>query len=381
MRQRSLLWVVVGFILAMSGISWYIGRVNSSHPALWPMAGGDPGHRAYSAEPFPATAETLWKLPLGMIRSTSNLVVWEDGTVYLAADTKVMAVGSDGKRQWAWEAGDQVHSLALGRHGDLYALTSTTLFALNPDGTQRWQLEVDLGTGRQGFPLKVGQGGVIYALGPKMLYAVDSTGRVNWRFKGDRITAGVAESDSGKLFLMVGDELYCLSHTGDTEWHNTVGAPTQREAAVVVSEEGFVYVHDRTLEVRAVTGQQQWRRPWTQNRTWNLAVGDGFVQQGLVRLDPRVQAEIWSAKPESGTAPTTYVLVDRDGSTLVLEQQYTHQGSGESTLYLLDNQGQKRWEYKDADPAGLVVPGRGRIYFVGVENGQMGASLYSVGAP
>lgn len=374
MRQRSWLWVVAGFVIVFALVSWYIGRVNSTHPALWAMSGGDAGHRNYFRYPFPAKAETLWKYELGALQNNlSPVVVWEDGTAYLAADSKVVAVGADGKRRWAWETGQRVVSLALGRRGEIYAITEEKLYALNPDGSQQWQLDVALGS--EVYPLVVGQGGVIYATGDRYMYAVDSTGHLSWRFKADHISTGLVESPSGKLLLLVGDTLYCLTHQGDTEWHVSLpdAAPSR---SVSVSDENLIYVHGMTLQVRNPSGQGGWQRRLEDIGAVNVALGKSLVQVGLQRLDPKAQTEAWSALLP-GVQSYTYVLVDSQGNTLVQElPQRRQQGS---KLYLLDNQGNKQWEYPIAQPYGTVAPAQGRIYVVAYERETRSFFLYCLG--
>jgi hypothetical protein len=375
MRQRSWLWVVAGFVLVITLVYWYVGRVNSTHPALWAMSGGDAGHRNYVRDPFPAKADIVWKYSLGALQDNlSPVVVWSDGTAYLAADSKVVAVGPDGKRRWAWETGQQVVSLALGRRGNIYALTSTHLYALNLDGSQQWQLEIDLGNTQ--YQLVVGQAGVIYATGDRFMYAVDSTGHMNWRFKADHIADAVAESPSGKLLLLVGDRLYCLTHQGDTIWDVVVSdeAPNR---SVSVSANDLVYVLGRTLQVHGIDGRSGWKQqPLEDFRAVNVALGKALVQRGQQRLDPKAQTELWEA--EQPVVPSfTYVLVDSRGNTLV--QQIPERNRQESTLFLLDSQGKKQWEYKAARLYGTVAPGQGRFYFVAYDQATRSFFLYCVG--
>jgi outer membrane protein assembly factor BamB len=365
MRQRSWVWVVAGFLLTVVGATWYINRVNSSHPAPWPMTLGDAGHRAYTAAALPtAKPQVLWTYPLDRLSTTAQSpVVWTDGTIFAINYTKVIAIDKDGKRRWSWDSQTPVHSLALGRRGTLYVHSGTTIYALEQDGSLSWQRTVDIEQ-EDPAPLIVGQGGVIYTRGKRFVYAISSDGTVNWRFRADNLRGGPVETPSGKILVVVDQDLYALDHHGDTVWHWPVATGA---SALAVGSQGLIYVKGTLLQV---LDDQSNRKGEASTQRFALApsVGKDFVQDGLARYDATADKLLWGA----GTAATRPVatIIDQRGNVLVAEVGQVNSQRATPVLRLLDPNGQELWKVDEALPQGLAaVTGDGRICYTGIARG------------
>ena len=68
-------------------------------------------------------------------------VVAEDGTVYVAAADKLYAVTPEGKKKWAFAAPYEFRTApALAADGTIYCPTADNkLYAINPDGSKKWE--------------------------------------------------------------------------------------------------------------------------------------------------------------------------------------------------------------------------------------------------
>jgi outer membrane protein assembly factor BamB len=360
MRQRPWVWVLAGFVVTILGATLYINRVNSSHPAPWPMALGDAAHRSASQSVFPASQpKVLWAYRLEEYPvELSSPVVWTDGTIFVSDGTKVVAVGPDGARRWSWDSQNLVHSLALGRRGELYVHSGTTLYALEQDGSMVWQLPMEI-SDRSALPIIVGQGGVIYLGNEQMLYAVGSDGKTSWRFKADHISGGPVETTDGRILLMVGEQLYVLDHQGDTVWHrNVASGPYQ----VVAGANGYIYVKGEALQVFDEKGDVVYSGT-ADRTTLSVALGKNFMQHGLRRTDLASEKQIWDAT--QGQRSATIITVDKKGR--VLAEDFGANNGRVSTrgLHLLDADGKELWTFMDAPPVNLAaVTGDGRICYV-----------------
>lgn len=359
MQQRFWVWAVAGFVLVLAGASWYIGLVNRTHPAHWPMAGGDAAHANLARSPYPREPQILWTLPLDSDRATAP-VVWQDGTVYIASGTKLLAVSPEGKRRWAWEAKTPIFALALSRQGTVYALDDENVTALGPDGSMQWVAQAPVGPP---LGLKVGQGGIIYAVGRQYLYAISGTGQLNWRFKGENITAGVAEGPNQHLYVTVGEELYALNHYGDTVWHLPVSPPL-RERSIVVGTAGTVYLKGRVLSFLDSKGSLQREELGHDPQGWNLVAGKDYLQDGLTRFSADGVKRIWTA-PGLGADYINYVQGNVDGTLLVTHVNTGRNAAG-SALALYNEKGELQWRLNDFNPLTLPAPaGPGRVCLAG----------------
>jgi outer membrane protein assembly factor BamB len=362
--MRRWLWWGLTLLVILVGLSvGYVSQVNRSHPAPWPMAGGGAGHRYVTPQTLPKAPEVLWTYPLTDAETVTAPVVWLDGTVYIGKGRQIEAVGPDGKRKWLWSGSGIVLSLALGRDGTLYADDGENVLALSPEGKLVWSVPVESHTG---LPLVVGDGGVIYAAGQQYLYAISSTGRVKWRFEGEAISAAPVEAPGGRVLVMVADELYLLDRNGETVWSRRLEQPVT-PMSLAVAEDGTVYLRGRK-QLWAVNSRGQVIAEVQQPATWgwNLAVGDDFVWDGVIRLDRATHRVQW--RPSGPRVEVIAVVSDREGNSLLWPANAV--GSGLAleapVLGLINPSGELLWHRDDIwmrSPA--AVGADGRVYLAG----------------
>ncbi|HYG59112.1 MAG TPA: hypothetical protein VD902_13710 [Symbiobacteriaceae bacterium] len=383
MRRQPWLWIVAGFLVTIVGVSWYIGRVNTTHPAPWPNAGGDSGFRNAAGAPMPAAVTGEKRVTLDSNASASAPVVGVDGTIYIANGSKVLAYSQDLKRRWAWDSRARINAVALGRQGQVFALSEQMLYALSPEGALRWQKELDISDPVGFF---VGQGGTIYASGTDMLYAFADDGTVKWRFRGENMTAGPIELSSGRLAVVIGRTVYVLDRYGETvrSWPLAASNSTFRLAAGPGGAL-FVTTGNQFLRFNA-QGQLQETTDLEPSFANFLAAGKGFTQVGYTRWTDDMGDQVWRV-PASADGRVAYVVVDSAGNTLVYEwsptirrsmrPQWRNQGNtlqyewnpvvrrtDMPTLRLLDSKGNELWARELTGLANLpAVTGTGSICY------------------
>lgn len=390
LRQQYWLLILLGIVIAVSGAWWYVGRVNSSHPAVWANPGGDEGRRNFAKEPLPADPKLLWSYDMldesevvtdrfSRWMTLTPPVVWKDGTAYVGLGSKVHAVGPNGKRKWAWQAMTPISNLALGRQGNVYAQADGILYALKPDGTIEWQVEVPV-KNEDARGLLVGQGGVIYVGGREYLTAVSSTGERKWRFKGSNITAGPVELDDGKLAVMIGSQLYLLNRDGETVWERPSVLP--QSVLGLSAYKDKIYVNGTSAHmVFDKTGMTVTNSNSVVPSNHLVAIGPDYLQDGAVRFDANWDAPQWRNE-NLDRSMTTTSIVDGQGNALVFSSAPNQRLSGVSVtgLRMLDAKGELKWQFTDAFPATLIgAAGQGRVWFIGYHRDSREVMLICIG--
>lgn len=390
LRQHYWLWILLGFVIAVSGAWWYVGRVNSSHPAVWANPGGDAGRRNFAKEPLPTAPKVLWSYDMldptvipdrfNRYMSLTPPVIWQDGTAYVGLGSKVHAVGPDGKRKWAWESKTPISNLALGRQGNVYAQADGMLYALKPDGTMEWQVEVPV-KNDDARGLLVGQGGVIYVGGREFMTAVSSTGDRKWRFKGDNITAGPVELDDGNLAVMIGSQLYLLDRDGNTVWDRPAVLP--QSVLGLAAYKDRIYVNGNSAHmVFSRTGSTVTNANSIVPVNYLVAIGPDYLQDGAVRFDANWSAPQWRDERLDRLRTIITTVVDGAGNAVLFTSSVSEPRLGTTItgVRMLDAKGELKWELADAHPTSLIgAAGQGRVWFIGYTRDSREVRLICIG--
>lgn len=366
MKQRYLIAVIFSLVVAMLFTTWYVERVNQTHPAAWPMVQGDSLGRYATRAVFPAEPVLLWSVPVDDPHPFPP-VIGTDGTVYLHTPTQVLAVGADGQRKWAWKSERELGMLALGRHGDLYVVRREELVALDPQGRVRWRFPVPE-PGVQAPPI-VGQAGVIYLSTVRGLLAVTSDGKLKWEYARGRVTSWPVETPSGNVLVLAGGELLALKPDGEQAWSVRLSGPLG-STSPAVAPDGTIYLLTRDrLYAYDAQGQLKASAPAPSRPGYNLAVGEGVVQSGLVRWksDTALEWEI-SATPSERLA-----YLDARGNVLLAS---VTPANDSFRLSLWGSDGARRWQLDDLVVRSLPAIGAdGRICFAGQRPGEQNALI------
>ncbi|MCF6356175.1 MAG: PQQ-binding-like beta-propeller repeat protein [Draconibacterium sp.] len=200
----------------------------------------------------------------------SNIVVDDDGTVYIISNTKLYSIDpSTGSINWEWEVpetiifeGNVVGSygaaggLALANNGDLILKTIGTgsyyraMYCINPQGTTRWYRVIGAST----INITIGSTGIIfdyeYSGNPNIhyLYAVNpDDGGVYWRTQMNYSGSGsnnIAVTDNGDLLCSIANDSLGLLNPATGEYIWKVVSQTNYKYKLI-GKEGLVRFYDQ----------------------------------------------------------------------------------------------------------------------------------------
>ena len=215
-----------------------------------------------------------WKTePLAIWHVNSNIVVGDDGTVYVLSATKLYSIDpATGIFNWVWEVphsmGDkntygEVSGLALANNGDLIFKTNGSgsyyraLYCVGSNGQTKWHHFI----GADIAPITIGYGGTIYDFGYEMLrdanrqpyylhylYAYDpNTGNELWKIPTD---AGVFSGSNNITVAANGDLIWRnndkLVRSDPAEGHTIWQVDAESNYAnKVIDPAGFIYLYDQ----------------------------------------------------------------------------------------------------------------------------------------
>ncbi|MFZ5817030.1 MAG: PQQ-binding-like beta-propeller repeat protein [Bacillota bacterium] len=366
-------------LVLLFGLPWYVEAVNRSHPAPWPMVGGDAGLRNYTPASFPRAPQVLWSLPVEGIEFMTPLI-GANGTIYVNAGTRVIAVGPDGKRRWAWKSPLRIWSLALSRQGVLYAMDPDTLHALDENGRLLWRAPLP---GAPASHLIVGQGGAIYYAGGHQLHALADNGTHRWSVGVGPVLGGPVESRSGLILMATRQGLTAVRPTGEIAWTRSPGEPYQIRP--VAAANGRIYLRTSTrLMVLNEEGEVVGDEPASPFPS-NLAVGREVVQEGLSRRDGEGRL-LWTAAT-GAQHRTLFTMVDRRGNLLVMTNRGLTRGPADTLVpwlqyELWDGEGRQLWSLSEIRPmTEPAVDARGHLCFAGRTGDERPVSLICIGDP
>jgi len=209
----------------------------------------------------------------------SNIVVGDDGTVYIISDTKLYSIDSNtGSINWEWEVPETINfegnivgsygaagGLALANNGDLVLKTIgpgsyyRAMYCVSPEGITRWYRVI----GAVATNITIGSTGVIFDyeyLGDNSyLYALDQyDGSVFWKTPMMYYGASnnnIAITNNGGVICSMSDSLGLLNPvTGEYIWK--VLAQTNYKVKLM-GNDGYVSVYDQ----------------WTGRHYYNIADG------------------------------------------------------------------------------------------------------------
>lgn len=374
--MRKPLWpvlLVAALLVLFFGGRWYVEAFNRNHPAPWPMAQGDAMGRFATPAVFADKPEVLWA------HAISGAVpyppaIGEDGTVYVSTGEQLLAIGSDGSRKWAWKGGTALSWVTLGRHGEVYVADREALVALDSQGRLAWRFPV---TGERGFsiPPIVGQAGVLYLATGRELQAVTSDGKLKWSRDWRGPQNWPVEDRDGRILVAEGDRLTALDPDGSVAWEARLER-TDRAGSVVADTDGSIYYRGaRNLYRLDPEGHVTWQMPMPPSQqVGNLALGDGFVQDGLTRWSG--DTRLWPQDPRASGA-SLFTYLDARGNMLALEVNDREKGW---QLILRDPGGAVRWKAEEVRAHSLFAMGAdGRICFAGTRASEAQPALICIG--
>jgi len=156
----------------------------------------------------------------------------DDGTVYASTHGGVLAIDSEGNKEWEYGAMSPTPP-TLSDDGTLYFVERGELIALNSDGEEKWTYDLHDGLVEPGlvgpvdelvieFAPTVGPDGNIYVNSGSWITAVSPDGTERWRRYIGEERAGprwdeMCMDEEGTLYFSNPQRMYVLRHNGDLD--------------------------------------------------------------------------------------------------------------------------------------------------------------------
>ncbi|MFN8469698.1 MAG: PQQ-binding-like beta-propeller repeat protein [Caldilineaceae bacterium] len=223
-----------------------------------------------------------WKLPLGILPSSTAPAIGADGTIYLhgngdeanvLAVEKLIAITPGGVISWTFEFNGGGPSLTshvqssptIGADGTIYVGSpDTNLYAIAPDGTVKWARTPSLSS-IDSSPALAPDGSTIYIVDASTtLFAYSAAGVLQWSYSLSVPPIGTANDQSpsvgadGTIYVGSPDEyLYAINPNGTLKWRFQTGSGIR--ATPAIGSDGTIYVGSDGLYAVNPSGVQKWK--------------------------------------------------------------------------------------------------------------------------
>lgn len=394
----------------------------------WPMFHGNYNHTGYANISGPATNQLKWKYQIGGSTGVgpNSIVIAKDGTVFVAGNSKIIALNTDGSLKWAKDFTSTQGPALSADEQTLYFDSDTSIIAASVlDGTKKWEFKSD---NNMVFGPTIGPDGIIYqGSWDKYFYAISADGTLKWKYltKGT-ISYPPSIDKNGNIYLGGGDahfgpdgNIYAFNKDGKLLW--TYDTKMLRVGSPAIGYDDLLYFPAAPiLFVLNTEGKLVWKKgpditPAAQEGAQTApcapppapcssatnapdndsATGiediagiitpaitpDGIIyigtSQGTVfAIDSKTQETKWTY--QTGKNPEqkgvdyglpSFVMADKDGTSYF--------GSVDYKFYALDKDGKVKWTYETGGKimeAAPAIGADGTIYFTS-EDGY----IYAIG--
>jgi len=317
-----------------------------------------------------------WQFTYGGAIDTTPALA-KDGTVYVAADSALIALNPSGSQKWTLSLPGLLYaSPTVAADGTIYvgAWWFTTLYAVNPNGTLRWQ------TNLPGWSSTYSQsiaddGTIIVSLGGELtstrVYALDTNGTPKWSFDAGGRPSGAAIAYDGTIYIGNEDtnQFFALHPDGSAKW-NFMGIYNPRTPAI--GADGTIYVggiFDLQFRAFRPDGTMLWQYPTSASVvSTTAAVGT----DGTIYIATIWDGKLYALNPD-GTLKWVHNLGDRTYIGLAVSKQGTiYTSANEKRFLAINSDGTTQWEFvtgsQDINPnegrrSSPTIAPDGTIYF------------------
>jgi outer membrane protein assembly factor BamB len=357
----------------------------------WWMLVHDTRHTGRSAFTGPRTATLKWKFrSTGAGTDFTTAALGTDGTVYVTAGPRIIALQPDGHELWTCDLAGNLSGSIPGADGTLYVMQNqSSLCTLSASGQLQWTYDfpktvytkpmlgpdgnVDVGCtdgtlyaiNAQGGVAWRFEGGMFYTSGPRLgsdgrlyfldghdnLIALDSLGRLQSRTKLQVAGANDLSGDPSSTFAVMAEgKVVALNRDGSRKWQLAHVDPELGRflrldvyCELAVRNDGAVFFGDADGEVYALSpqGDELWRHR-AKDAVWSkplllsdgaLAILDGSGLLSVLNLDGGLR---WEKNLGACAATHAAAVAGPDG---------TIYASGGGKFYALHNDGSVAWTY------------------------------------
>jgi outer membrane protein assembly factor BamB len=228
-----------------------------------------------------ADGAALWSVQAGAFIASSP-AIGADGTIYVGADSNLVAITPDGSIKWLFPAGDWIDSSpAIGPDGTIYVGSwDNALYAVRPDGTQKWRYMT--GGDIASSPAIAADGTVYVGSRDTRIHAVDPHGALKWSAPlGDTLEASPVLGPDGTVYVATaGGRVFALDSGGGEYWrYPRAGEPALNAiySTPAVRADGSIVFGSSNNAVYAVSDDGTLR--------WRTAIGDWSDSSPVVTAD------------------------------------------------------------------------------------------------
>jgi outer membrane protein assembly factor BamB len=350
--------------------------------APWPMSGHDERHTSRGDARGPQTPTSKWSVPLAP-SGLGDVVVGNDGTIYVPGNGALFAVNPDGTTRWSTTLlppPAYITSPAIGPDGTVYTLAgndSSQLFAVNPDGSLRFGIDTRVGSSNA--PLTIGDDGTLHAGHIAHLDAYSPDGTQEWDYVdvASETFASPAVGADGTVYATSDDfTLRAFSPTGTPEWETA--AAFQVFAAPSVGSDGTIYFGSYDQNLYAVNPDGSTR--WTFTTSGNIGYGslaapalgaDGTI---YVTCDDVTLGSFLYAVTAAGSQKWMFQPAGRFLSPGLLDREGTfYIPDTNGTLYAVDATGAVKFTLAIGTGEGAPALGADGTLYIGTDDGELHA--------
>ncbi len=210
-----------------------------------------------------------WKTePLHQWKVNSNIVIGDDGTIYVESYTKLYSISpGDGSFNWIWEVPETINvngqdlytygelgPMALANNGDLIVKTTGSgsyyraRYCISPSGTMKWYRFI----GAENTPISIGYDGVIYDFAHDdthtFLSASDpDSGEILWTLPVyNLVSAGIniTIAENGDIITQISSDTLVRINPDNQTFIWKVAAAAS-EQSKIIGTEGYLYLFDQ----------------------------------------------------------------------------------------------------------------------------------------
>ena len=295
-----------------------------------------------------------WTFELDLARTPA---LGENGTIYIANYTELLAINSEGEKLWSISTDDIFNYPPLvGKDNIIYAGNHNgKIYAIKSDGTKKWSFQ---GEDRMRTPVQ-GKDGVIYVgcRGNK-LYAINLDGTKKWSYEMDNSMTGRPEiyEDKGTIFATDFDgKLYAVDiENGTKNWSFEKKDEPFILRGPVLSEEGLLYLAGGPVEnylciIDAEEGELL-KTVETGNRLLTPVLGEDeeniYVVGGSGVIAKPYESKLFAFAPD-GTEKWNFELGDEPHRQPTVGKGiiYVATGVGVGKLFAINTDGEKEWSF------------------------------------
>ncbi len=355
----------------------------------WQMFHYNSQHRGQSHVNGPQTNNLKWTYTQSDITEgtvPNSISIDSNGTLYVTAANKLLAINSDGELLWSISVGGIGATAISSDESTIYAVGGKVLYAFSSSGAERLWSFTEPTDNIYGEPT-VGSDGTIYiGSWDTNVYAVNSVGTLKWKYQTDGAIAPLASptlsNDGSTIYVGSGDRnkdeggtLYALNSNGTLKWkkENLDGA---RVSGAVVGSDGKIYATGSgRVHAFDESGNQRWEseKDTASSLTPSLS-SDGTLYVGtsggivyainastgetkwLYQTGPNPDSTGDQKDPQYGVLAT--IVIGADGVIYV--------GAMDGVMHALNTDGSVLWKYTTGDNINENCPAigpDGSLYF------------------